>query len=191
MRGVRPGVHPAGQHEAAHADPHQRPAIPVPHLLQDLRAEANPQDPHDCPLTREAIQMQGTRPRGPRRDFPTGGLRSAGLQRLRPTESRPGLSETAWALGAGVDSGGFRSHKLLKLCFFRVSGVVTVTVQPQGKSPGLALSAVRELSPGFLIAPAQREWGRPRGMVASKGWFGSQPLGPLVSHRKGQGERRP
>lgn len=60
VRGVRAGVHPAGQHEAAHADPHQRPALPVPHLLQDLRAEADAQDPHDRALSGEAVQVQGT-----------------------------------------------------------------------------------------------------------------------------------
>ena len=65
VRGVWPGVHPTGEHEAAHADPHQRPALPVPHLLQDLRAEADPEDPHDCTLAREAIQMQGTSSSGP------------------------------------------------------------------------------------------------------------------------------
>ena len=65
VRGVRPGVHPAGKHEATHADPYQRPALPVPHLLQDLRAEADPQDAHDCTLACEAIQMQGTRLSGP------------------------------------------------------------------------------------------------------------------------------
>lgn len=65
VRGVRARVHAAGQHEAAHAHPHQRPALPVPHLLQDVCAEADAEDPHDCALTGEAIQVQGTvGPRG-------------------------------------------------------------------------------------------------------------------------------
>lgn len=87
VRGVWPGVHPAGEHEAAHADPHQRPALPVPHLLQDLCAEADPQDTHDCTLAREAIQMQGMRPQARGCALFTGGLVSAGLRQLWPTES--------------------------------------------------------------------------------------------------------
>lgn len=80
-----PRVHPAGQHEAPHADPHQRPALPVPHLLQDLCAEADAQDPHDRALAREAIQVQGTG-LSPRLAFARPGLeglrRAGGDQRL-------------------------------------------------------------------------------------------------------------
>lgn len=95
VRGVRAGVHPAGQHEAAHADPHQRPSLPVPHLLQDVRAEADAQDPHDCALTGEAIQMQGTV------GGPGGGQQSRGwglagpLVCCAPRESRPGWVESS------------------------------------------------------------------------------------------------
>lgn len=96
VRGVRAGVHAAGQHEAAHADPHQRPALPVPHLLQDLCAEADPQDPHDCALTGEAIQMQGI-VRGPGRGCRSGEACNLGglawaLMRCAPGETleKPG-----------------------------------------------------------------------------------------------------
>lgn len=106
MRGVWPGVHPAGKHEAAHADPYQRSALPVPHLLQDLRAEADPQDPHDCTLAREAIQMQGTRPSGPQVGLPHEWPQHDGSSRDPVWAREPWLGETAWALGVGVGGEG-------------------------------------------------------------------------------------
>lgn len=107
MRGVWPGVHTAGKHEAAHADPHQRPALPVPHLLQDLCAEADPQDPHDCPLTCEAIQVQGT---GTSYRWPgVHWLQTvARLEPAWPVQARgtPAGESLAWALEAGVGGWG-------------------------------------------------------------------------------------
>ena len=59
MWDLRAGVHAAGQHEETRADPHQHPCLPVSPLLQELCAETDPQGTHDCPLGREALQMQG------------------------------------------------------------------------------------------------------------------------------------
>uniref|UniRef100_A0A8C2YHN0 Zinc finger protein 710 n=1 Tax=Coturnix japonica TaxID=93934 RepID=A0A8C2YHN0_COTJA len=119
VRGVRARVHAAGQHEAAHAHPHQRPALPVPHLLQDVCAEADAEDPHDCALTGEAIQVQGlwevlqphVQPAGPH--APARGQQalqvSLLLQQVQP-ERQPEPAHEGQAWRDGHQPGQPRSH---------------------------------------------------------------------------------
>lgn len=52
-------VHAVCQPEETHVDPCQREAVPVPRLFQDVCAEADAQNAHDCPSARQAFQMQG------------------------------------------------------------------------------------------------------------------------------------
>uniref|UniRef100_A0A8V0Z6N3 Zinc finger protein 710 n=1 Tax=Gallus gallus TaxID=9031 RepID=A0A8V0Z6N3_CHICK len=119
VRGVRARVHAAGQHEAAHAHPHQRPALPVPHLLQDVCAEADAEDPHDCALTGEAIQVQGLRevlqphvqPAGPH--APARGQQALQVPLLLQQvqlERQPEPAHEGQAWRDGHQSGQSRSH---------------------------------------------------------------------------------
>lgn len=54
-------IHPSGQHEEAHSNPHQHPSLPVSPLLQKLCPETDSEGTHDCPLRYQTIQVQGER----------------------------------------------------------------------------------------------------------------------------------